>query len=188
MRKLRVFESITVNGYFSGPGGDLSWAHASSHDREYQKFVQGNASSPGLMLFGRVTYEMMKSYWPTPVALKNDPVVAKGMNEATKVVFSRTLQEADWANSSLEKVDVADKVKKLKKESKKDLVVLGSGTLVAQLADAGLVDEYQFVVKPVALGNGRTVFDGVKKPVALELISSRVFKNGSVVLNYRPAE
>ena len=101
MRKLSVFESVTLNGYFSGADGDMSWAYAHSADPEFQEFVQGNASAPGVLLFGRVTYQMMESYWPTPLASKNDPVVAKGMNEAEKVVFSRTLEKVDWANTRL---------------------------------------------------------------------------------------
>jgi dihydrofolate reductase len=187
MRKLSIFESVTLNGYFSGPDGDMSWAHASSEDPEFQQFVRGNASVAGMLLFGRVTYQMMASYWPTPAAAQAEPVVAKGMNEAEKVVFSRTLEKVDWSKTTLVRGDVPDAVRTLKKQSGKDLVVLGSGTVVTPLVDAGLVDEYQLVVKPVVLGKGRTLFEGVKKHVALELTSSRSFGNGSVVLNYVPA-
>ena len=184
MRKLSVFESVTLNGYFSGADGDMSWAYAHSADPEFQEFVQGNASAAGVLLFGRVTYQMMESYWPTPLASKNDPVVAKGMNEAEKVVFSRTLEKVDWANTRLVTGVLPDAVRTLKQQSGKDLVVLGSGSIVAQLAGAGLVDEYQIVVKPVALGKGRTLFEGIDGQLELELTSSRAFSNGSVVLTY----
>lgn len=187
MRKLSVFESVTLNGYYSGPDGDMSWAYALSANPEFQEFVKANASNAGTLLFGRVTYQMMASYWPTPAAATTDPVVAKGMNEAEKVVFSRTLKKADWANTIIVKSDLLDAVRKLKQQSGKSLVVLGSGSIVAQLADAGLVDEYQIVVKPVALGKGRILFEGIKASLALKLTGSRVFGNGSLVLNYGPA-
>ncbi len=188
MRKLSVFESLTLNGYYSGSDGDMSWAYALSADPEFQEFVKGNASDAGILLFGRVTYQMMASYWPTAVAVKNDPVVAKGMNEAEKVVFSHTLKKADWANTIIVKSDLLEAVRKLKQQSGRNLVVLGSGSIVAQLAGAGLVDEYQIVVKPVALGRGRTLFAGVKENLALQLTGSRVFGDGSLVLNYGPAK
>lgn len=188
MRKVSVFESVTLNGYYSGPDGDMSWAYALSADPEFQEFVKGNASDAGVLLFGRVTYQMMASYWPTPVAAKNDPVVAKGMNEAEKIVFTRTLKTVDWANTTIVRGDLPDAVRKLKQQSGKNLVVLGSGSIVAQLTDAGLVDEYQIVVKPVALGKGRTLFEGVKANLALTLTGSRVFRDGSLVLNYGPTK
>src|SRR5262249_55361470 len=185
MRKLIVFESVTLDGYFSGPGGDLGWAYAfrtpaearKGADPEFQKFVQGNASSGGVLLFGRVTYQMMESYWPTPAAAENDPVVARGMNEAEKLVFSRKLRKAGWSNTALVSEEPAEAVRKLKRQPGKDLVVLGSGSIVAQLAEAGLVDDYQFVVKPVALGGGRTLFEGVRTPQLFELTGSRAFSD-----------
>jgi dihydrofolate reductase len=187
VRKLIVFESVTLNGYFSGPDGDMSWAYAHSADPEFQDFVRGNASAPAVLLFGRVTYQMMESYWPTPAAAQNDPVVAKGMSQAEKLVFSRSLDEVGWANARLVKGDPVDAVRGLKRESGRDLVVLGSGSIVAQLADARLVDVYQIVVKPVVLGTGRTLFEGVKGPLALRLASSRGFGDGNLVLTYVPA-
>jgi dihydrofolate reductase len=188
MRKLSIFESVTLDGYFTDLRGDMSWAHGGADDPEFQEFVKGNASDAGVLLFGRVTYQMMESYWPTPLAAKNDPVVAKGMNEAEKIVFSRTLEQAGWATTTLVKGDLLDTVRTLKKQGGKNLVVLGSGRIVAQLAGAGLVDAYQIVVKPVVLGSGRTLFEGVKERLALKLTGSRAFGNGSVVLNYVTAK
>jgi len=87
MRKLIVFNQVSLDGYFTDANGDMSWAHRDSSDREWKSFVDANASSGGQLLFGRITYEMMKSYWPTPAALRNDPVVAERMNDLPKVVF-----------------------------------------------------------------------------------------------------
>lgn len=186
MRTLKVFESITTNGFFAGPGGDLSWAHAASGDPEFQAFVKGNASSSGVLLFGRVTYEMMASYWPSPLAETNDPVVARGMNAAEKIVFSRTLEKAEWSNTTVIRDDLASAVKALKEKDGAPLVVLGSGSIVTQLADANLVDEYQLVVKSVALGSGRSLFEGAKRRIELRLTGSRVFGADNVVLTYEP--
>jgi dihydrofolate reductase len=124
---------------------------------------------------------------PTPEALKNDPTVAKGMNSSPKIVFSRTLDKADWANTRLVKDDMLDEIRKLKKESGPDLTILGSGSIVAQLAQAGLIDEYQIMLNPVVLGKGKTMFAGIRDKLALKITDSRSFANGNVLLRYVPA-
>lgn len=188
MRKLIVFNNITLDGYFTGASGDFSWAHGAAHsdDREFNEFVAGNASGGGQLLFGRITYEMMASYWPTPAAMQSDPEVAEGMNGMSKVVFSRTLAEATWNNTRLVKSDIAAAVRKMKSEAGPGMAILGSGSIVAQLASEDLIDEYQFVVCPVVLGAGRTMFEGVKKRLDLKLTESRTFKNGKVFLRHEP--
>jgi dihydrofolate reductase len=103
-------------------------------------------------------------------------------------VFSRTLDDATWENTELVRADPVETIGRMKQEAGRDLLVMGSGTLVAQLTEARLIDEYQFVVHPVALGAGRTLFEGVAKPVDLQLVNSRRFGNGNVVLWYRPAD
>lgn len=188
MRRLIVFNNITLDGYFSGSGGDFSWAHGAAHsdDAEFNAFVAGNASGGGQLLFGRITYEMMASYWPTPAALQNDPKVAAGMNSMRKVVFSRTLARANWSNTQLVSTHIAAAVRRMKQEEGPGMAILGSGSIVAQLAPEGLIDEYQFVVNPVVLGAGRTLFEGLKQRLALKLVQSRTFKNGKVYLCYQP--
>jgi dihydrofolate reductase len=185
MRKLAVFNNVTLDGYFVTMNGDMSWAH--KQDAEWTAFVQANASGGGELLFGRITYEMMASYWPTPHAIENFPVVAEGMNNLPKAVFSRTLDRASWSNTKLVKGDLAAEVRKMKKQPGKDMVILGSGSIVSQLAQEGLIDEYQVVVNPIVLGKGRTMFDGVKDKLTLKLTKTRPFANGSVVLCYEPA-
>ena len=185
MRKLLVFNSVTADGFFTDKNGDMSWAH--KQDPEFNDFVAANAKSGGELVFGRVTYEMMKGFWPTPMAAQQFPDVAKGMNESPKVVFSRTLEEATWNNTRLIKGDLENEVRKLKEAPGDQLVVMGSGTIVSQLTQAGLVDEYQMVLNPIVLGEGRTLFEGVKNKVALQLTNTRAFKNGNVLLTYEPA-
>jgi len=183
MRKLTVFNQVSVDGYFTDAKSDLSWAKQNQDD-EFREFVAGNASGEAELLFGRKTYEMMASYWPTPMARQNDPVVAEGMNNLPKVVFSRTLDKASWNNTKIVKSDPAAAVRKMKSESGNDMVLMGSGTIVSQLAQAGLIDEYQFVVIPIVLGKGRTMFEGVDEKFPLKLTKTRSFGNGDVVLWY----
>lgn len=184
MRRLTVFNSVTLDGYFTGENGDLSWAH--KQDPEWNEFVSGNASGVGALLFGRVTYEMMAGFWPTPEAMQSMPQVAKGMNGMPKYVFSRSLDKVAWQNTKVMKGDLAGEVRKLKQESDQDIVILGSGTIVAQLTQARLIDEYQLVVNAIVLGKGRTMFEGVKDKLELKRTKSRTFGNGNVVLSYEP--
>jgi dihydrofolate reductase len=102
-------------------------------------------------------------------------------------VFSRKLDQVTWNNTTLLKGDLAAEVRKLKQEPGPNIVVMGSGSIVAQLAEAGLIDEYQIVLNPIVVGNGRTMFEGVKRKLPMKLASSRAFANGNVVLFYEPA-
>jgi dihydrofolate reductase len=185
MARVMVFNSVTLDGYFTDAKGDMGWAHAGADDPEWSAFVAGNASGgEGRLLFGRKTYEMMAGFWPTPMAREQMPEVAEGMNSMPKIVFSRTMARADWPNTRLVRTDPAAEVRRLKADGGPDAVVLGSGSIVAQLTEAGLVDEFQIVVCPVVLGAGRTMFDGVKSAPSLALTSTRPFRNGKVVLSY----
>jgi dihydrofolate reductase len=186
MQKLISFTQVTLDGYFTGRSGDLSWAHEGQQDAEWNAFVAQNASGGGQLLLGRITYELMVSYWPTPAARENDPIVAERMNSLPKVVFSRTLDKASWSNTRLMKGDLATEVQKLKREAGDGIAILGSGSIVSQLAQAGLVDEFQIVVKPVALGEGRALFEGLKRKLSLKLTKTRSFTNGNVLLSYEP--
>jgi dihydrofolate reductase len=185
MRKLIVFNHVTLDGYFVDTKGDMSWAHR-QEDAEWSKFTAENVSSGagGHMLFGRITYEMMASYWPTPAAAKSEPVVAEAMNDSQKVVFSRTLEKATWKNTKLVKTDLAAEVRRLKKEPGNDILIFGSGTIVSQLTKEGLVDEYRIMVNPLVIGKGRTMFEGVADKVTLKLGTTRAFKNGNMLLTY----
>jgi len=186
MPKLAAFNQVTLDGYFTGPNGDFSWAKQDGDDPEFQEFVQGNAKSAGALVFGRITYEMMASYWPSPMALQHDPVVAEGMNRARKFVFSRTLTKVSWSNTTLVKGDLVAEVRKLKAAPGEDMAILGSGSIIAQLAPEGLIDEYQILVSPIVLGGGRTMFEGVRQPLHFALQRWRAFKNGKILLHYRP--
>jgi dihydrofolate reductase len=184
MRRLTVFNSVSLDGYFVDISGDMSWAHNRAAD--FDEFVKGNASGGGELLFGRLTYELMAGYWPTPMAIKNDPVVAEGMNILPKVVFSRTMEKASWQNTRLVKGDPVEEVRKMKKAAGRDMVIMGSGSIVAQLSQERLIDEYQMVMVPVVLGKGRTMFEGLRDRMDMKLVNSRTFGNGNVFLCYEP--
>jgi dihydrofolate reductase len=186
MRKLIVFNHVSLDGYFVDANESMSWAKTRKDDAEWNAFVAGNASGDGPLLFGRKTYELMIQYWPTPMAKQHDTQIADRMNKLPKVVFSRTLKDVTWSNTKLVKGDLTAEVRRMKEESGDGITILGSGTLVAQLADAGLIDEYHIVINPVALGKGRTMFEGIKDKLELKPVKSRTFGNGCVYLVYEP--
>jgi dihydrofolate reductase len=188
MPRLTVFNSVSLDGFFVDAQGDMSWAHNRQPDPAWDAFVAGNASGGGALVFGRVTYELMSRYWPTPLAQQNDPVVAERMNAMPKFVFSRTLAEAAWSNTRLLRGELSAEIRQLKGAPGPDLAILGSGSLVAQLAPQRLIDEYQLVLVPVVIGQGRTLFAGVRERLSLKLASARTFGNGNVVLSYAPGE
>jgi len=187
MSKLIVFNHISLDGYFVDTNGSMMWAKMDNIDADYNAFVGENASGDGSLLFGRLTYELMIKYWPTPMAKQHDPVVAEGMNNMPKFVFSRTMDKASWNNTTVVKGDLVAEVKKMKQQSGPGMAILGSGTIVSQLAAAGLIDEYQVVVNPIILGKGRTMFEDVKNMVKLNLTKTRRFKSGKVYVCYEPA-
>ena len=183
MRKLFVSEMVTVDGYFAGPHGEIDWHNV---DAEFNVAAEEQLNSVDTLIFGRVTYELMASYWPTPAGLKDDPIIANLMNNLAKVVFSKTLTTVDWNNSRLATNDLATEIQKLKQLPGKDMVIFGSGTIVSELAKLGLIDEYRLVINPVILGKGKSLFKDLPAPLNLKLIKIREFKSGNVLLSYIP--
>jgi dihydrofolate reductase len=186
MRKLIVFNHVSLDGYFVDINGDMSWAKADHRDAEWNAFVTDNASGGGVLVFGRITYELMAGFWRTPFAIESMPKVADGMNSMPKVVFSKTLDHVSWNNTTLVKGDMVAEVRKMKKAPGEGMAILGSGSIVSQLAPEGLIDEYQVVVNPIVLGKGRTMFEGINEKLNLKLTKTRAFGNGNVVLWYEP--
>jgi dihydrofolate reductase len=190
MSRLTVFNFMSLDGRYADPGGDTSWhvhdpggeAGQASNAFALEKLRTGNT-----LLMGRVTYQFMAGFWPTPAAKQHLPELAAGMNEAPKIVFSRTLKRADWRNTTLVKEDAVTTVRRLKHTHPTDLTVLGSASLLRQLADADLVDEYQLMIDPVLLGAGRSIFDGLTGRRVLALKTTRVLPGGSLVVAYAPS-
>ncbi|HXB41884.1 MAG TPA: dihydrofolate reductase family protein [Bacteroidia bacterium] len=182
MSKLTSFTFITLNGFFKGQNEDTSWH---PHGGEATKFANDASSANNILLFGRKTYEMMASFWPTPMAAELMPIVAENMNKSQKIVCSNTLKNADWKNTSIIKGDIVEQIKQLKQKSKQGITILGSGSLLSQFSDAGLIDQYTIMLDPIALGKGTSIFDSIQNNLELKLVSSRVFEKDSIVLlNY----
>jgi dihydrofolate reductase len=141
-------------------------------------------------VFGRTTYELMKSYWPTPAGMARDPRMARVVSDSPKVVFSKTLKTAaegpHWKNITLlHEIDPAA-IKKLRAQASTGFTILGSGSIVRQMANHGLIDEYGLAIVPIVLGAGKRLFEGVEG-TELKLLEARSFKNGLSLLRYKPA-
>ena len=184
MRKVILFNLVTLDGFFAGPNGGIDWHNV---DEEFNEFANDQLNSTDGLIFGRVTYQLMASYWPTEAAIKGDPVIAEKMNALPKIVFSRTLKTAEWNNTTLIKENIADEILKLKRQPGKDLFVFGSADLASTLTNLGLIDEYRIIVNPVVLGNGKPLFKGIKDKLHLKLVNTKTFRSGNVLLYYQPA-
>ena len=181
MRKLFSFNMVTLDGFFAGVNGDINWHNV---DAEFNEFAIAQLNEIGTLLFGRVTYQMMASYWPTPDAVKDDPIVAGLMNHLPKIVFSKTLAKAGWENTKLIKDKIAEELTKLKQQSGKDIAVFGSANLMSTLMQMDLIAEHRVMVNPVVLGSGSPLFQN-KDKLNLKLLKTRTFGNGNVLLSYQ---
>ncbi len=188
MRKINVFENISLDGFFAGPNGEIDWFVAHPSSQEENEYAIDSAKSTGTLLFGRVTFELMASYWPTADAKKNSPILAERMNNLPKIVFSRTLDKVKWQNTRLVRDNIEEEIAKMKNQPGKDMTILGSGGIVSTFAQRGLIDDYEFMVNPIVLGAGRSILSGVKDRLHLKLLNTRTFKSGNVLLQYQPVK
>jgi dihydrofolate reductase len=172
---------VTVDGFFAGKNGEIDWHVV---DAEFNEYAIEMLHSVDTLIFGRVTYDMMKSYWSTTQATTDDSIVAGLMNSTSKIVFSKTDGTFDWNNSMVMKDIVADEIIKLKQQPGKDMVILGSGTIVSAFAQLGLIDEYRLIVNPVVLGAGKTLFEGISERLKLKLLKTKTLGSGDVILYY----
>lgn len=185
MRKVIMLNRVSIDGFFAGPNGEIDWfIHEPEVDQAAHEMMQ-----PDTLLLGRVTYQMFESYWPhvatDPHASEGARILADELNQMTKVVFSKTtLKEVTWENSKLVKGDITEEVKELKQGKGADITIFGSGTIVQQLANEGLIDEYLMVVTPAVLGTGKPLLKDVKK-FNLGLLEVRDFNSGNVLLHYK---
>lgn len=188
---------VSVDGFFEGENHDISWHNV---DEEFGKFAEKQTSEASTLVFGRRTYELMESYWPTEEARTDDSQVAEIMNTLPKIVFSKSLESVNeteyWKNVTLKHEVSAEELRKLKENSEGparhasagvaggDIAVLGSSDLCVSLLKAGVLDELRLMVNPVVLGKGTTLFEGLDKKVNLRLTNTRNFKNGNILLFY----
>jgi dihydrofolate reductase len=185
MRKLYVFMMVSLDGYFEGPKHELDWHNV---DKKFNEFAAAQLNETGDILFGRKTYQLMESYWPTEKGKKDDPLVAAKMNELPKTVFSKTLEKPKWNNTRLVTKNISEEVEKLKQQPGKDIAIFGSSNLCVSFMEMGLIDELRIMVNPVVLGEGHTVFGGIKGKLKLKLQKTMSFNSGNVLLNYSPVK
>ncbi len=172
---------ISLDGFFEGPKRELDWHNV---DKEFHEFAERQLSLVDTLLFGRVTYQMMASFWPT--ATESDPMIANTMNSLPKLVFSRTLSAVEWNNSKLMNGDLVEEVSKLKNQPGKDIAILGSAVVVSALMEANLIDEHRIMIAPIILGSGNSLFKNMERRHPLKLLRTTAFKSGNVLLIYKP--
>jgi dihydrofolate reductase len=187
MRKIVMFNLVSVDGLFAGTKGEIDWHN---YDDEMGTHSVEQLKSLGALIFGQTTYELMASYWPTPDGITSEPVVAGIMNTIPKIVFSETLKEVEdgplWKNVTVFHEIKPGEIIKMKEQEGGDIAIFGSGTIVQQLTNLGLIDEYRLIVNPLILGNGKPLFRDIQNKLNLKLLNTRVFKNGNVLLCYQP--
>ncbi len=175
---------VTLDGFFEGPNGDISWHNAGN--QEFNDFAIEQMSTVDTLVFGRKTYQMMASYWPTETAIQSDPIVADLMNRISKIVFSRTLKTVDWQNTRLVSDNAAQEIRNLKSQAGKDLAIFGSANLIASIMDE--IDEHRVMINPILLGQGTPLFRDTGEKLMLKLAGSRTFDSGNVLLTYQPTK
>lgn len=183
-----MFNLVSVDGFFAGVDGSIDWHVV---DDEFNQYALEVIKDLDTILFGRVTYQIFEDFWPKalsdPKLSKEDQRIAQFIDSANKIVFSTTLGKVTWKNTTLLHVIDAGTIEKLKQETGKDLVIYGSGTLVRQLANLGLIDEYRVIVNPVILGKGKPLFEDIHKK-NLTLLKTKKFNSGNILLCYEPAQ
>lgn len=180
MRKVVVWNLVTVDGFFEGLEKELDWFVVNEEfiDESRDMFKEFDT-----ILFGRKTYQMMENYWPT--AVDDDPTITHLMNKLPKIVFSKTLGKAEWNNSKIIKENIAEEVYEMKKLPGKDMVIFGSGDIVSFLTMQGLIDEFRIILNPVILGKGNPMFKSINSNIKLNLINSKKLKSGVMILYYQ---
>ncbi|WP_308992472.1 dihydrofolate reductase family protein [Mariniflexile litorale] len=181
MATLKAFTFITLNGFYKNADNDISWHQ---HGKEETKYSEENLKSENILLLGRHTYQMMESFWTSQMAYDNFPEVAKGMDHSKKIVVSASLEKVNWNNTSVMNGNLIDEIKELKKTSKHNITILGSGSLITQLTNVGLIDTYEIMLDPIAIGQGTSIFNGILASLHLKLIACKTLKSGTVLLNY----
>ncbi len=185
MGHISVYLQVSLDGCFAGPHGEIDW-FKNNPDPEFEEFSLERARGESALLFGRTTYEMMSSAWPSDEAHEDQPQMADVMAKSPKIVFSRSLRNVEesprWQTVEIRRDIDPDSLR----ADPRDFTTLGSGSIVQQLTRLGVVDEYSFVVNPIVLGQGKNALAGVDT-THLELSDSRSFKNGLVWLTYHRA-
>jgi len=186
MRKLIFFMHTSLDGFVAGLNGEMDWINI---DDAMFDFVATMTNKADTALYGRVTYEMMQSYWPTageqPNASKHDKEHSAWYNKVSKVVLSKTISEKGLDNTKVIGDQLADNINKIKKQDGKNILIFGSPTASHSLLSLGLIDEFWLFVNPIILGKGMPLFKNLTWTTKLNLIESKTFACGVIALHYR---
>jgi len=186
MRRIIASEFVSADGYVVGPKEDMSWV-TENFNEEMGKYAGDLMASMDTILLGRVTYQIMANAWPNWTE-EQSPGADK-MNRTPKVVLSRTLREAPWGKyepATIISNNVEQEIGELKQRPGKNIVIYGSANAVQSLTRLGLIDEYQLLVHPVFLGDGKPLFERMEKQFKLKLLRTQTYRNGVNVLCYGP--
>lgn len=185
MRRLILDSIISLDGYYTSPKNEIDWFGFDREEIEWSKEILQRVDA---MLYGRVTYQEFSEFWPgaSPSPDGFDSEIIDQLNRQPKIVFSRTMTDAPWKPSKIVCEDPAVAVPKIKNGKGKDVVVVGSGTLVSALIRNDLVDEYRIRIRPIILGAGKSFFKDDLKRHKLKLVSAKAFQNGVIAIHYEP--
>lgn len=185
MRNLIFFMHTSLDGFVAGPNGEMNWI---KFDEAMFDFVGTMTEQADTALYGRVTYEMMQSYWPNageqPNATKHDKEHSAWYNKVSKVVLSTTLQETDLQNTKIIADNLSENINNLKKQDGKTILIFGSPRASQSLLNEALIDEFWLFVNPIILGQGASLFKNKSAMNKLKLIESKTFACGVIALKY----
>lgn len=187
MRKLKLQMQMTADGFVGGPNGELTWM-TWEWDDKLKDFATELTTSFDTILMGRKMTDGFIAHWTNTMKDKTNPdyEAAKIFVETPKVVFSKTLAEALWENTTIAKEPLVEAVNNLKKQNGKDIIVYGGAEFVSNLVEENLIDDYYLFVNPAAIGSGLTIFGCVKETMPLKLVKATAFDCGIVVHHYQP--
>jgi dihydrofolate reductase len=187
MRKLKLQVQMTVDGYIAGPKGEMDWM-VWNWDEELNQYVNDLTQPVDCIILGRKLAEGFIPYWASVAENTEDPqfTAGKKFTDTNKVVFTKTLDKSEWANTVLAKGDLIDEITTLKKQDGKDIIAYGGASFVSALIKHGLIDELHLFVNPTAIGNGMTIFKELNSRQDLKLVKSASFNCGIVALCYQP--
>jgi dihydrofolate reductase len=186
MRKVILFMHVSLDGFIAGPNGELDWIFYDKEMENHAKQVMGKVDTA---IYGRVTYQMMESFWPTvpsnPDSSQHELEHADWVEHVSKIVISKSLDKAEWNNTTLIKNNITDEISKLKQLPGKDMMIFGSPRLSHYFMQLGLIDEFQLTLNPIVLGSGTPLFKDINESFKLKLLSSKPFDSGVIALHYQ---
>ncbi|WP_309745165.1 dihydrofolate reductase family protein [Chamaesiphon sp. OTE_20_metabat_361] len=186
MRKLKLQMQITIDGFVAGANGEMDWM-VFDWDDEMKNYVNEITEPVDCIILGRKLAQGFIPSWTSRIAnLETADAFAHKMVDTPKIVFSKTLEKAEWENTKLAKGNTMQEIAQLKKQSGKDIIVYGGGSFVSFLIMERLIDEYNLFVNPVALGKGMTIFNDLENKLNLTLVKNKAFDCGIILLCYEP--